>query len=261
MIKIFQVDAFTTEKYRGNPAMICLLDRLADNHWMQAVAAEMNLSETAFVAPSDDGFELRWFTPTVEVELCGHATLAAAHILFETGIIKEGKQVRFFTRSGLLTVTQHDQLLEMRFPVEKAEPVPLPPILERILGVRPVFVGKNRFDLLVHVPNQEDITQFVPDYYELTQIPVRGIILTSKSDDERYDFISRFFAPRVGINEDPVTGSAHSCLAHYWASLLGKNQLCAYQASARGGEIRMRMTDGYVILGGYAVTVLKGELL
>jgi PhzF family phenazine biosynthesis protein len=261
MAKIYQVDAFTTEKFKGNPAVVCLLDRPADDHWMQAIAAEMNLSETAFVLPISDGFSLRWFTPTTEVDLCGHATLATAHVLFETGVLSADQQARFHTRSGILTVNLADKMLKMHFPAQPPKEIPTLPIVLRIFGVTPVYVGQNRFDMLVHVRDADTVTDFIPDFYELAQISARGIILTSKSEDDRYDFISRFFAPRVGVNEDPVTGSAHCCLGPYWSEILGKTELCAYQASARGGEVRVQVLPSAVMLGGYAVTVLRGELV
>ncbi len=260
-VKLFQVDAFTREKFRGNPAIICLLEHAAEEHWMQAIAAEMNLSETAFVLPIEDGYRLRWFTPTTEIDLCGHATLAAAHTLYEIGALAGDEEARFHTRSGLLTVRKKDGLLQMTFPSEPPAPITPPPIITRLFGEQPQFVGRNRFDLLVHVRDPETVTGFVPDYYELSQLPVRGIILTSSSEDSRYDFISRFFAPRVGINEDPVTGSAHCCLGPYWADLLGKHELVAYQASSRGGELYLSIRPSQVIIAGHAVTVLRGELV
>jgi PhzF family phenazine biosynthesis protein len=261
MAKLYQVDAFTTEKFKGNPAVVCLLDRPADDHWMQAIAAEMNLSETAFVLPIPDGFSLRWFTPTTEVDLCGHATLATAHVLFETGILPANQQARFRTRSGILTANLEDNMLVMRFPTEPPKEMPTLPIIARIFGVTPVYVGQNRFDMLVHVRDADTVTDFIPDFYELSQISARGIILTSKSEDPQFDFISRFFAPRVGVNEDPVTGSAHCCLGPYWSEVLGKKELHGYQASARGGEVRVQILPSAVMLGGYAVTVLRGELV
>lgn len=261
MAKIYQVDAFTTEKFKGNPAVVCLLDHPADDHWMQAIAAEMNLSETAFVLPTTDGFSLRWFTPTTEVDLCGHATLAAAHVLFETGVLQKSQQAVFETLSGVLTVSLQDKMLVMHFPAEPPKEMPILPIVIRIFGVTPVYVGQNRFDMLVHVRDADTVTDFIPDFYELAQIPVRGIILTSESEDDRFDFISRFFGPRVGVNEDSVTGSAHCCLGPYWAEILGKKELHGYQASARGGEVRVQVLPSAVTLGGYAVTVLQGELV
>jgi predicted PhzF superfamily epimerase YddE/YHI9 len=261
MAKIYQVDAFTTEKFKGNPAVVCLLDRPADDHWMQSIAAEMNLSETAFVFPIPDGFSLRWFTPTIEVDLCGHATLATAHVLFETGVLPANRQARFHTLSGVLTVDLQDNMLLMRFPAEPPKEMPVLPIVSRIFGVTPVYTGQNRFDMLIHVRDADTVTDFVPDFYELSQIPVRGIILTSKSEDPQFDFISRFFAPRVGVNEDSVTGSAHCCLGPYWSKILGKTELRAYQASARGGEVRVQVLPTAVNLGGYAVTVMHGELV
>ena len=261
MAKIYQVDAFTREKFKGNPAIICLLEHPADDHWMQDIASEMNLSETAFVLPIANGFNLRWFTPTTEVDLCGHATLAAAHILYESGIVPPNEQVRFDTRSGLLVVYRQEEMLVMDFPSEPPKQIPVTPAIHRAFGVNPLYLGKNRMDMLVHVSDPDSVTEFNPDFYELAEFPVRGIILTSKSDDPRFDFISRFFAPRVGINEDPVTGSAHCCLGPYWSELLGKTDLLGYQASARGGEVRVHVLPSSVTLSGHAVTIMYGQLV
>ncbi|MDZ7314864.1 MAG: PhzF family phenazine biosynthesis protein [candidate division KSB1 bacterium] len=260
-INIYQVDAFTKEKFKGNPAVICLLERHADESWMQAFAAEMNFSETAFVLPLEDGFHLRWFTPTTEVDLCGHATLAAAHVLFEIGRLSTGSEAHFHTRSGLLTVRKEGDLYWMKFPSEPPKPTESSPSLTRIFGAPPIYVGRNRHDMLIHMEDPQMVTDFVPDFYELAEFPVRGIILTSRSEDPAYDFISRFFAPRVGINEDPVTGSAHCCLGPYWAQLLGKSSLRAYQASNRGGELLVVVKPDSVLLGGSAVMIFKGELV
>ena len=261
MAKIFQVDAFTREKFKGNPAIICMLERPADDHWMQAIAYEMNMSETAFVLPVNDGYNLRWFTPTTEVDLCGHATLAAAHVLFETAVLSPTEFARFQTRSGLLTVKRQQDVLVMDFPAEPPKQFPVTPLIHRAFGVNPVYVGQNRMDMMLHVSDPDTVTEFNPDFYELAEFPVRGIILTSHSDDPRFDFISRFFAPRVGINEDPVTGSAHCCLGPYWAEILGKKELLGYQASMRGGEVSMIVSPSSVLIGGHAVTVMHGELV
>ena len=257
---IIQIDAFTDRPFRGNPAAVCVLSRHRDDTWMQNVAREMNLSETAFLEKREDGFNLRWFTPTVEVELCGHATLASAHALWEIGYLNPKEQARFFTKSGLLTAALTDDWIEMNFPVEPETAASAPPDLSRALGVGFTYVGKNRFDYLVEIDSEESIRRINPDFSLLATIPMRGVIVTSPSSSTEYDFVSRFFAPQVGVNEDPVTGSAHCCLGPYWGARLGKHETVGYQASSRGGIVRVRMDKDRVYLGGQAVTVLRGEL-
>ena len=260
-IPLYQVDAFTSQPFRGNPAGVCLLSQAEPDQWMQAVAQEMNLSETAFLLPENDGYRLRWFTPAAEVDLCGHATLASAHILWETGRLKSGEPACFYTRSGFLGASQHGDCIELDFPATLAEACPPLTELNEILAVKPVYVGKNLFDYLVEVDNAEIVRQIRPDFARLKEIEVRGVIVTSRSDMAEYDFISRFFAPQVGVNEDPVTGSSHCCLGPYWGHKLGKRVMNAYQASARGGVLSVRLEDDRVLLGGQAVTVFKAELL
>lgn len=260
-IPIYQVDAFTNQLFRGNPAGVCLLPGPAEEAWMQNVAKEMNLSETAFLVRQEDGFDLRWFTPAAEVALCGHATLASAHVLWETGWLPEGAQARFHTLSGLLTADRVDEWIELDFPAKPLEPADPPYNLGEILGVEPVFIGKNQFDYLVEVPSEEMVRRAEPDIPRLKTLPVRGVIVTSRATTPGYDFVSRFFAPAVGVNEDPVTGSAHTCLAPYWAARLGKTTFSAYQASARGGILRVRLLGDRVKLGGQAVMVIRGELV
>jgi PhzF family phenazine biosynthesis protein len=259
--EIFQVDAFTDKPFAGNPAGVCILQHPVDEQWMQNVATEMNLSETAFLYEQNDGFNLRWFTPAVEVDLCGHATLASAHILWETEVLTPKQEARFHTRSGLLTAKLAEEWIELDFPSEPAEAVAPPDNLESALGVPLKFVGLNRFDYLVEVDSETTVRNLKPDFMQLETISSRGFIVTSRSDSKEYDFVSRFFAPAYGINEDPVTGSAHCCLGPYWAKLLDKSSLVAFQASARGGMVRVRISDQRVILGGKAVTVLRGTLL
>jgi PhzF family phenazine biosynthesis protein len=260
-VPIFQVDAFTDKPFAGNPAAVCLLAEPGDARWMQKVAQEMNLPETAFLHREGDAFSLRWFTPTTEVDLCGHATLASAHVLWEAGYLKPNEPARFTTRSGLLTATRKADWIEMDFPAEPAEEVLPPPALEKALGVTAEYLGKNRFDYLVLVGAEEIVREMNPDFGLLGQIPARGFIVTSRAASSAYDFVSRFFAPRAGINEDPVTGSAHCCLGPFWSPRLGKHELVAYQASARGGLVGVRVGGARVHLGGQAVTVLRGELL
>ncbi len=259
-IRILQIDAFTDRPFAGNPAAVCLLEEERDADWMQAVATEMNLSETAFARPLDDGFELRWFTPLSEVDLCGHATLASAHGLWSEGVVNGTQPIRFHTRSGVLTCTQDGDLIELDFPATPAQEAEPPAGLLVALGVQPLFVGKSEFDKLVLVESEEAVRSLKPDFSQLREISMRGVIVTSASDDPRFDFVSRYFAPGAGIDEDPVTGSAHCCLGPYWSERLGKTEMTAFQASARGGAVRVRVNGNRVLLGGQAVTVLRGEL-
>jgi PhzF family phenazine biosynthesis protein len=257
---LIQVDAFTNKRFSGNPAAVCVLNEPADEKWMQNVAAEMNLSETAFLYPQEDGYNLRWFTPAVEVDLCGHATLASAHVLWELQYLDAAAQAKFYTRSGLLTAERQGNWIELNFPKNAPEPASAPALLEEALGVKLKYVGKNKFDYLVEVDSEQALRQMQPDFVLLKTLPVRGIIVTCVSASHEYDFVSRFFAPAAGINEDPVTGSAHCCLAPFWSQRLHKNEFVAYQASARGGVVRVRLAGERVYLGGQAVTVLRGEL-
>lgn len=261
-LRITQVDAFTAKPYRGNPAAVYVLPEARPAAWMQAVAREMNLSETAFLVARDDGgHDLRWFTPAVEVALCGHATLASAHVLWETGLLARDEQARFFTQSGLLTASRRDDgWIELDFPAkreEKAEPLPG---LAQALRVEPLYIGRNAFDYLVLLGSEDEVRAARPDFGLLATLPARGLMITSRSSSMDFDFVSRFFAPAAGVNEDPVTGSAHCCLTPFWAARLGKTEMLAYQASARGGVVRVRLRGDRVDLGGQAVTILEGEL-
>jgi PhzF family phenazine biosynthesis protein len=258
---LLQVDAFTSQPFRGNPAAICFLDGERPDEWMQNVALEMNLSETAFLLPREDGWSLRWFTPATEVALCGHATLASAHALWEEKLLEPGQQARFHTRSGLLTADRNGSLIELDFPATRAEPAEPPPGLLEALGVTaPLAVARSKFDFLVEVQSEEIVRALDPNHAELRKIPVRGVIVTSRGPGE-YDFVSRFFAPGSGVDEDPVTGSAHCCLTPWWAERLGRNEMTAYQASPRGGVVRVRLAGDRVKLGGSAVTTLRGVLV
>ncbi len=258
-IPIFQVDAFTAKAFGGNPAAVCLLDEKKPDAWMQSVAAEMNLSETAFLLPQDDGYSLRWFTPLVEVDLCGHATLASSHVLFSTGLQPAGKIIHFYTRSGRLSATENGGWITLDFPARPVRAVPAPSGLKEALGMLPRFTGMGE-DLLVEVGSERLVRDCSPDFVRLKEIPVRGVILTARAEPGEYDFVSRFFAPQVGINEDPVTGSAHTSLAPYWSAKLGKTDFMAYQASARGGVLRVSLVGERVAITGQAVMVLQGEL-
>jgi PhzF family phenazine biosynthesis protein len=258
---IYQVDAFTDRPFAGNPAGVCLLPEPAQAAWMQNVAREMNLSETAFLVRQNDGFNLRWFTPSAEVRLCGHATLASAHILWQTGVLAPGEQARFHTLSGLLTAKQHADWIEMDFPARPAKPVQPPAGMAEALGAKFDYIGRDADDYLVELESEAAVRTLKPDITALGKLPVRGTIVTARATDTRYDFVSRFFAPAVGVSEDPVTGSAHCCLTPYWADKLGKTEMLAYQASARGGVVRVCLAGAHVLLSGQTVTVMKCEFI
>jgi PhzF family phenazine biosynthesis protein len=256
---LFHVDAFTDRPFAGNPAAVCLLRSWKDERWLQAVARDMNLSETAFLVKQPDHFDLRWFTPAVEVDLCGHATLASAHILWQQGQA-DGPEIRFSTRSGILKALRRADLIELDFPLKPEEKTEAPSGLLEALGASALYVGRNQFDYLVEVESEAVLRGLAPDFKRLASVPVRGTIVTSRAADPRFDFVSRFFAPTAGIDEDPVTGSAHCCLGEYWRKRLNKSEFVAFQASARGGVVKVRVTKDRVFLGGKAVTVAKGEL-
>lgn len=260
-LSLFQVDAFTKQPFAGNPAAVCLLDEPRDDAWMQNVAREMNLSETAFLLQQADGYQLRWFTPAVEVTLCGHATLASAHILWEQGYVASTEQARFSTKSGLLTAERHADWIELNFPAKPAQAVEALPGLEAALGVTPIYVGMSELDCLVEVESEAIVRSLTPDFTKLADIAVRGVIVTSRARVPEYDFVSRFFGPRVGVPEDPVTGSAHCVLSPFWSARLSQTELTGYQASARGGIVRTRLDGSRVYLGGQAVTIVRGTLL
>ncbi|MFN2570498.1 MAG: PhzF family phenazine biosynthesis protein [Gemmatimonadales bacterium] len=261
-LRITQVDAFTSRPFAGNPAAVCILPKAAAPSWMLDVAREMNLAETAFLVRRQDGFDLRWFTPAVEVDLCGHATLASAHVLWEEGHIPPTAQARFHTKSGLLTADLRDSWIELDFPATPATAADPPPgLIEALDDAQPVFVGRSRFDYLVEISGETHVRALTPDLRLLAEVRARGVMVTSRADTgAEYDFVSRFFAPQSGVPEDPVTGSAHCALTPYWAQKLGKRDLIAYQASARGGMLRLRLDADRVKIGGQAVTVLRGEL-
>lgn len=273
-LHIYQVDAFTEKPFAGNPAGVCLLEHPMDDSWMQNVAAEMNLSETAFLLNQGDGWGLRWFTPKVEVDLCGHATLAAAHVLFRAGFLNEGGEARFHTASGLLTAGLRSGSIELNFPAKPEEPAEIPEgLVEALSGnvpgnlpesssLREVIshVGRNQFDYLVEFESEDIVRELNPDFTRMRKVEARGIIVTGRSSKPEFDFVSRFFAPAVGIDEDPVTGSAHCCLGPYWMRKLGRNPLRAYQASSRGGILEVETVRDRVLLRGKAVTVFEGYL-
>ena len=260
-IPMHQVDAFTSKPFGGNPAAVCLLSEPRADDWMQLVAREMNLSETAFLLRKGDDLRLRWFTPAAEVDLCGHATLATAHVAWDVGLLAPDEPARFQTRSGELRATRTGKLIELDFPSWPQEPIQLTPELAGAIGAEPRYACRSHDDLFVIVDSEEVVRGLDPDLAALAKLARRVVSVTAAASDPAFDFVSRSFGPSVGIDEDPVCGSAHCCLGPLWRSRLGKEKLRAYQASARGGVIDIRFTGDRIMLGGEAVTTLKGELL
>ncbi|MHC4427705.1 MAG: PhzF family phenazine biosynthesis protein [Planctomycetota bacterium] len=258
-VSIHQVDAFTDRLFSGNPAAVCLLTEPRDEAWMQNLAAEMNLSETAYPVPRDDGYDLRWFTPAVEVDLCGHATLASAHVLWEVGQLAPDEDARFHTKSGLLTARRDGAWIELDFPAYPPQECAVPPLLLGGLGLEPVWVGRSTDKFLVEIESEQAVRAVAPDFGQLRDLEA-GVIVTSRSDDPAFDFVSRFFGPAFGIDEDPVTGSAHCHSGPFWQERLGKSELMARQVSRREGVVRVRLSGDRTLLGGQAVTVFRGEL-
>ena len=260
VIPIYQVDAFSNQLFTGNPAGVCVLSASRDATWMQAIAAEMNLSETAFLQPNAEGYDLRWFTPQVEVDLCGHATLASAHVLWETQRLAPDQMGRFATRSGVLTVQKRGTWMRMDFPQRPVRLIPTPQELEQVLGAPVWQVGECASGYLVELTDEQTVRALRPDLKRLADLPVHGVIVTAAAEGGEFDFVSRFFAPGIGIDEDPVTGSAHCALAPYWQNRLGRSRLSGFQASQRGGVVRMELAGERVYLEGQAVTFLVGQL-
>jgi PhzF family phenazine biosynthesis protein len=260
--RVVQVDAFTDRPFAGNPAAVCVLEQPIDDALMASIAAEMNLAETAFLQrlPGSEEWSLRWFTPEVEVDLCGHATLASAHALWESGEAREDQRIRFHTRSGILTAERRNGWIELDFPSLPSAPEPIPSWLEAALGSAPVNFERSRFDLVVELADERAVRELAPDLMRLAKEPVRGFIITARASGE-YDFVSRWFGPGAGVMEDPVTGSAHSVLGPYWQQRLGKSEFTAFQASRRGGVLRVGVDGDRVRLSGQAVTTLRGELI
>lgn len=258
-LKIYQVDAFTDKVFSGNPAAVCPLEEWLDDDILLNIAAENNLSETAFYVPSDDGFAIRWFTPNVEVDLCGHATLATSYVLYnQKGYT--GDVIRFYSpRSGKLTVTVYGELFLLNFPVDSFTEIVLTDLLVSSTDKKPLYAYKGKTDYMLVFENEEDIRTLQPNLPVVAQLDARGIIVTAKG--ETADFVSRFFAPAAGVNEDPVCGSAHTTLTPYWAKELNKTELQAFQLSKRGGALYCRLLDNRVELGGKAVLYMKGEII
>jgi PhzF family phenazine biosynthesis protein len=259
--RIFLVDAFADKPFHGNPAAVCVLREEQSADWMQSVGAELNVSATAFVHRSDEGYELRWFTPTREIDLCGHGTLASAHLLWTEGIAPREMPIGFRTKSGVLTCRLADDLVELDFPATPPARTEPDQRLSDALHAQPSFFGKSKFDSFLVMDSEETVRSLKPDLRALGNVPaIRGVIVTSASQNPDYDFVSRFFAPAFGIDEDPVTGSAHCCLGPYWSERLGKTSMTAFQASKRGGTVRVRVDGDRVFLRGTAITILRGQL-
>ena len=264
-MQLFIVDAFTSTPFKGNPAAVCLVeDRVLDDAQMQLIAREMNLSETAFVSSREDGtFDLRWFTPQVEVALCGHATLATAHILWEQKVLAHDQIAQFATQSGTLSATREiDGWIKLDFPAKDVVSAPEWRVeIERVLDVRTVFVGRSDFDFIIELESEEIVRNLKPDFNALSELPCRGLCVTSVAKTNGFDFVSRFFAPRIGIDEDLVTGSSHCALAPYWCGRLNKTEFGALQLSARGGVLQLELHAKRVFISGQCVTTLRGELV
>lgn len=258
-IRYFVVDAFTNQPFKGNPAAVVPLEKWEDDSWLQNVAMEMNLSETAFLVPNAQGFDLRWFTPTTEVDLCGHATIASAVVLAHIGKLADGSDVAFSTRSGVLGAKRSGSKIQLDFPALPAKPCDPPLGLLESLNVKARYVGRSTFDYLVEVESECVVRGLTPDMNKLGTVECRGLIVTARSDDPQFDFVSRFFAPAVGVDEDPVCGSAHCCLAPYWGERLGKSAMVGHQVSARSGIIFVEVRGDRVMLGGEGVIFASGE--
>jgi PhzF family phenazine biosynthesis protein len=257
-VPLYQVDAFTQEIFRGNPAAVCLLNSWLKPTLMQKIAQENNLSETAFVVSKKNFFEIRWFTPKIEVDLCGHATLAAGHVLFETGNVQKNEIIFHSPKSGQLRVLKKQDLLVLDFPQDTPKKIPPPFKIVEAIGRIPLEAYQGKTDVMLCYESQKDIEDIKPDFTKLSQIDTRGIIVTAPGD--HVDFTSRFFAPGCGINEDPVTGSAHTTLTPYWAQKLGKKSLTAMQLSKRQGKLVCQLKNNRVYIAGQAVTYLRGEI-
>ncbi len=255
------VDAFTEAPFSGNPAGVCLLSEPRPESWMQSLAREVNHSETAFLLKETDGWRLRWFTPQTEVDLCGHATLASAHALWEEGLLRHSEEARFHTLSGLLTARRRKGWIELDFPAEEGAEVAAPRELVQALGVTPVYTGRSRLFYLVDVESEKVLRKLSPNMGLLKRLRPGAVIVTSRAETEGFDYVCRCFAPQLGIDEDPVTGSAQCYLGPYWCERLGKEELLAYQASARGGTLRVRPRGDRVLISGKAVTVFRITLV
>lgn len=257
---LMYVDAFTDRPFTGNPAAVCVLTEAQPESWMASIARETNQPATVFLTPSETGYFIRWFTPSQELPLCGHGTLAAAHTLWTEGYVSSEQTITLHYQGGDLTARRNGDWIQMDFPAILNRPASAPTLLLDGLGVEPCYVGRSSHSYLVEVGSEAEVRTLSPDIALLAQLDLANVIVTSPAANERFDFISRYFAPAHGLAEDAVTGSAHCCLAPYWATRLGKSEMVGYQASARGGTVRVTLLDDRVLLGGQAVTVMRGEV-
>lgn len=261
LFPLYRVNAFAKTPFTGNPAAVVFMMGKQSDAWMQAFAKEMNLSETAFFGKKGDRFTLRWFTPETEVDLCGHATLATAHVIWETNLRMPDEEIRFETKSGVLRAQKDRDWIKLDFPAEKVEEISITPEMEHAVGEKIIWAGANRMDYLFEVASEKTLLKLHPDMQALKALEKRGIIVTAKAvASKKYDFVSRFFGPAVGVDEDPVTGSAHCALAPYWSEKLGMTKMMGYQASARGGFVKVRNRGDRVELGGQAITIFQGVI-
>lgn len=260
-LQIIHVDTFTTRPFAGNPAAVCVLDDQPAEWWLQDVAREINLSATAFLAGHDAGYDLRWFSPQRELDLCGHGTLASAHVLWESGRVPDDSAIRFHTREATLDASRDGEVIEIALPQDPPTEVEIPDALNRLLGATAQWVGRSQRDLLVELGDEKAVRTFIPDATMLSTLGARGLIVTAPAISQRFDFVSRFFSSHLGDLEDPVTGSAHCTLGPFWSDRLGRTDLVGYQVSDRGGEVRVRLRDRNAVIGGSAVTVMRGTLL
>jgi len=260
-ISLYHVNAFSSDAFGGNPAAVCILSQLKADTWMQSVAAQMNLSETAFVFDNGQNISLRWFTPEREVDLCGHATLASAHVLWQYGYVAQGREIAFHSKSGVLTARQKDGLIELDFPAVEPKTVKAPAKLIEMLGISPIYTGKFGAKYLFELETEQQLLAVKPNMSELLTLAERGVSVTCADSSGQYDFVSRYFAPWVGIDEDPVNGSSHCALTPFWSQRLGKTRLTARQASARGGDLSLQLAGDRVKISGTATTVVSAQLL
>jgi PhzF family phenazine biosynthesis protein len=262
LFPVYQVDAFADKPFGGNPAAVVFLMGPRTDNWMQAFAAEMNLSETAFFMRKGDAYQLRWFTPTTEVDLCGHATLATAHVIWETELLMPDEEIRFSTKSGLIRAKKEGDWIALDFPAESPAPTKSSTALAKALGAPIVWAGQNRMDWFLELENEAAVRNLAPNMEAVKALGNRGVIVTAAADDPEspYHFVSRFFGPAVGVDEDPVTGSAHCALAPYWCEKLDRTALVGYQASPRGGTVKVRLRGNRVELKGKAITIFQGVI-
>ncbi|MFJ7931337.1 PhzF family phenazine biosynthesis protein [Peribacillus sp. NPDC096448] len=254
------INTFTDQPFKGNPAAVCLLTGESDSEWMQRMAKEINMPVTAFIHLHKAEWQLRWFTPSIEIPICGHGTLASSFFLWGKGYVPRDRPIVYQTKSGLLTARFVHGMVQLEFPPLIEQETAVPESLIKALGVVPAYVGQSKWDYLVEVQSEEIVRNMKPDIGSIAQLPIRGVIVTSRSDSGEYDFVSRFFSPAQGLDEDHVTGSAHCCLGPYWKRKLDKSSFIAYQASERGGLLKVEVTEDTVKLSGHAVTIFEGSL-